>query len=362
MGAEARVSGSAVDAAAALNHGHAVAKAEVSAATGEAATAGARETRDAALVPRPDGEREAWLARRERGSRMGIRALVLVTRVLGRRGGQLLLRVIMFYFVLFAPAARRASRAWHERVRGESSFWTAYRHLLRFAEVALDRLFFVQGKLEAFEFDREGTHLMREQLETGRGAILLGAHFGSFEAMRAAANNFDLPINILAHNQNAQMIATFLDEVSGGRSKVRVIEIDPEDRTYILQVKERVEAGELVAVLGDRLGLNDRATVVDFFGAPARFPSGPYIMAAVLRCPIFMVFGSYEAPRRYKLRCELLAERVELPRKAREQGIREYAQRFAARLEHHAAAAPDNWFNFYDFWSMPEDGERAEQG
>jgi predicted LPLAT superfamily acyltransferase len=299
-------------------------------------------------------EHEAWLARRERGSRVGIRALLLVTKLLGRRGGRALLRVIIFYFTLFAPAARRASRQWYERVTGRSSFWTAYRHLLRFAQVAFDRVFFVRGDLRPFEFDRAGTELMRELVDSGRGAILLGAHFGSFEAMRAAARNSSLPINILAHNDNARMIAAFLDEVSGGQSKMRVIEIDPRERTYILEVKDRVDAGELVAVLGDRLGLNDRFTTVDFFGAPARFPTGPYMLAAALRCPVLMVFGTHEPPNRYLLRCERLAERVELPRGAREQALAGYVRQYAARLEHYGRAAPDNWFNFFDFWYDPE--------
>lgn len=311
-------------------------------------------TEGAQLPVKPDARAE-WLARRERGTRAGIRALLLVTKVLGRRGGRALLRVIMFYFTLFAPAARRASRQWHERVSGRSSFFTAYRHLLRFAEVALDRVFLVRGELQRFEFDHEGTELMRELVASGRGAILLGAHFGSFEAMRAAARGASLPINILAHNENARMIATFLDEVSGGQSKVRVIEIDPNERTYILEVKRRIDAGELVAVLGDRLGLNDRAATVEFFGAPARFPTGPYIMASVLRCPVLMVFGTYVPPRRYSLRCELLAERVELPRNAREQALNGYVEQFARRLEHYARAAPDNWFNFYDFWDNVRD-------
>jgi predicted LPLAT superfamily acyltransferase len=75
-------------------------------------------------------------------------------------------------------------------------------------------------------------------------------------------------------------------------------------------------------------------------------------MASVLRCPVFMVFCTFVTPRRYLLRCELLAERIELPRADRERAIEAYVAQFAARLEHHAGAAPDNWFNFYDFWKM----------
>jgi predicted LPLAT superfamily acyltransferase len=321
---------------------------------------GARVTEGLTQQPTTAAEREAWLARRERGSRVGIRALLAVTRLLGRRGGRALLRPIIFYFTLFAGEPRRASRAWFERVTGRSSFWTAYRHMLRFAEVAYDRVFFVRGQLDAFEFDRVGTSLMHERVGAGRGAILLGAHFGSFEALRAAGRSSELPINILAHNANARMIAAFLDEVSGGRSRVKVIEIDPDNRTYILEVQARIEAGELVAVLGDRLGLNDRFTTVEFFGAPARFPSGPYIMASVLRCPVLMVFGTFVPPNRYVLRCELLADRIELPRKDRDAAIRAYAQQFAARLEHYARNAPDNWFNFYDFWKMQADEQSPQ--
>jgi len=313
---------------------------------------------DSSPAPRSEtalAKREAWLVRRERGSRLGVRALLWVTRVIGRGGGRALLRVIMFYFTLFAPAARRASRQWYERVTGRSSFWTAYRHMLRFAEVAYDRVFLVRGEVERFEIEHEGHQLLRDAIASGRGAILLGAHFGSFEAMHAAAKDASLPVNILAHNDNARMIAAFLDEASGGRAKVRVIEIDPAARTYILEVQRCIARGELVAVLGDRLGLNDRSATVEFFGAPARFPTGPYIMASVLRCPVLMVFATYHAPRRYTLRCELLADRIELPRATRDQATTAYVERYAERLEHHARAAPDNWFNFFDFWSKPAD-------
>jgi len=329
-------------------------------AGGELAGAGGLGSLMSEREPEPDQALEQsakaeWLARRERGSRVGIRLVLLATRVLGRRGAHVLLRVIMFYFTLFAGSARRASQDWYRRVVGKASFWTAYRHMLRFAQVALDRVFFVQGKVELFEFDREGTQLLAALREQKRGAILLGAHFGSFEAMRAVARSSDYRINILAHNRNAQMIATFLDEVSGGQSKVRVIEINPDDRTYILEVQHRIAEGELVAVLGDRLGLNDRSTRVEFFGSLASFPTGPYIMAAALHCPVYMVFGWFEPPRRYVLRCELLAEEVRLPRAQRDAAIQGYVELYARRLEHYARAAPDNWFNFHDFWSGPSE-------
>jgi predicted LPLAT superfamily acyltransferase len=62
------------------------------------------------------------------------------------------------------------------------------------------------------------------------------------------------------------------------------------------------------------------------------------------------VFGLYTAPSRYDLYCEPFAERITLPRRGREQALLDVVQRYADRLEEHARRAPDNWFNFYDFW------------
>jgi predicted LPLAT superfamily acyltransferase len=53
------------------------------------------------------------------------------------------------------------------------------------------------------------------------------------------------------------------------------------------------------------------------------------------------------------LYCEPFEERIDLPRGAREEALRAYVTRYAGRLEHYCRLAPDNWFNFYDFWSPP---------
>jgi predicted LPLAT superfamily acyltransferase len=86
-------------------------------------------------------------------------------------------------------------------------------------------------------------------------------------------------------------------------------------------------------------------------GEPARFPAGPFIIASLLQCPVYLVFGLFHRPNRYDLYCEPFAERVQLPRKTRQQALTTYAQKFADRLEHYCRLGPYNWFNFYDFWS-----------
>jgi predicted LPLAT superfamily acyltransferase len=136
----------------------------------------------------------------------------------------------------------------------------------------------------------------------------------------------------------------------------RVIEISGLDS--MLRVKELVERGELVALLGDRADLNGKFAMADFLGAPARFPTGLYILAGMLRCPVFLTVGLYKSPNRYDFFCEPFLDIVDLPRKGRDEAIRRHVQRYASRLEEYCRRAPENWFNFYDFWSAPPTPEQ----
>jgi predicted LPLAT superfamily acyltransferase len=296
---------------------------------------------------------KAWLVEPERGSRMGMELLVLASK-LGRRPVHVLLWIGCWYFLLFAGGARRASMAYWQRVTGRSSWRISFRHFFRFAQVAFDRVYLLSGQLGFFEVGRTGSEHLVELVRRGRGALLLGAHFGSFEAMRAVAHKVDIKINILAHSGNAQRIAAMLDRVADREMALRVIEIRNDDPDYILEVKRRVDAGEFVALLGDRVGLNERSTLVPFLGGEARFPTGPYFLAHVLRCPVLFVYGTFEAPNRYHLHCEPFADEIQLTRGRRDEEAAEFCTRYAERLDALCRARPDNWFNFFDPWEEPE--------
>ncbi|MEL6187082.1 MAG: lipid A biosynthesis acyltransferase, partial [Myxococcota bacterium] len=84
----------------------------------------------------------------------------------------------------------------------------------------------------------------------------------------------------------------------------------------------------------------------------ARFPTGPFMLASILQCPIYLTFGIFREPNLYQLSCEPFAERLSLPRRGRDDALREHVQRYARALEAKARSAPDNWFNFYDFWEV----------
>lgn len=296
-------------------------------------------------------EARRWHEVAEKGSFLGIRIIVVVARLLGRGAAGLLLRALAVWYAVFHPAVRRASREYLSRLGRPARLGDVVHHVATFAQVSADRLFLLQGQLDRFVFQRRGEKILYELRDQGRGALLIMAHMGSFEVLRALSREKRLPVNVVGYFGNARRINAILRKIDP-QVDARLIEIRPGDPSFVFEVEEKVRHGEMVGTMGDRVGFDGKSVRVPFLGQEAAFPTGPYLLAAALRCPVFLGYGLYRAPNRYELYCEPFAERVILPRgPAREAALRELAARYAQRLEHYCREYPDNWFNFYDFWS-----------
>ena len=118
----------------------------------------------------------------------------------------------------------------------------------------------------------------------------------------------------------------------------------------MLQVKESLDAGELVAILCDRVVDKDKVVSCKFFGRDTTFPAGPVLLSSIVKAPVFLFFGLYRGGNRYEIHFEHFSDRITLDRETRAGGIHSWTQRYVDRLEHYCRVAPYNWFNFYEFW------------
>jgi predicted LPLAT superfamily acyltransferase len=294
----------------------------------------------------------------------GIRVLLALYSVFGRRAFRAALWPVVLWYALARPAARRASAEYLGRLRQASdgttpapTFAGTLRHFAAFAEALLDKLLVWGGRLEALRYELHGAAALREALAAGRGAVLVTAHIGNFELCQVLATRYTpVRINVLMHTANTARFNALLERQRLAE-RLCLIPVDGLGPATAALLAQRVDAGELVAIAGDRL-LADGAggsLATPFLGQPAAFPIGPYVLAAALGCPLIALFATRHGEM-YRISVEQLAERVILPRQGRPEALRALLERFVALLEAECRAAPLQWFNFYPFWAPPDAG------
>ncbi|HET9471633.1 MAG TPA: acyl-CoA synthetase, partial [Usitatibacter sp.] len=258
---------------------------------------------------------------------------------------RVLLRAITAYFFATAWAARRATRESLAHCIGRPpTLAEQFRLFFRFATTVHDRVFFLAGRFDLFELNVHGAELFDD-----RGAILMGAHLGSFEAIRACARG-ERRIAMAMFEDNARKVQSALAAVAPGmeRDIVALGRLDS-----MLRLTERLESGSLVGVLADRTLGEEPAIDLPFFGGIVAFPTGPMRMAAALRQRVFFMTGLHLGGNRYDIHFEPLADFSGLDgigRPERDARVKAAVARYAERLEHYGRLAPDNFFNFHRFW------------
>lgn len=303
-----------------------------------------------------------WSKMSERGSALGIRIVAGCFRILGERAARALLYPVVAYFLLTGPAARRASNDYFARLRafgGAAAMlpvpgWaSAFRHMMAFAESALHKFAAWVGQIDPASVAFPDRAELEKLIAGGKGALFIGAHLGNLEMTRALAAGERLAsVNAVVYAEHGR---GFFDALAGANPdfSVNLIHVTEVGPATSIALKEKVDRGELLVVVGDRTPPGERARTcqADFLGAPAPFAQGPFILASLLECPVYLFFCLKEADG-YRIHLEHFADRVVLPRAERDARLRELTQRYAHRLEAYCLKAPYQWFNFYDYWEQ----------
>jgi len=265
--------------------------------------------------PRHTDAQPEWMRRQERSNLAILRLMVWISLSFGRRVGRLVLHGIAVYFVLFAPAARRASRAYLHRVLGRYAGWRdGYRHVFSFASTIHDRIYLLNDRFNVFDIEVKGDQALLAAIEKQPGALLMGAHLGSFEVLRAMGRGKKgLRVAMLMYEQNARKLNATLAAINP-KAMQDIISLGHLES--MLEVRDKLDEGYLVGMLADR-SLSDDATL---------------------------------GGNRYQLHFEQLADFSNIERGGRDAAIKAAMQAYADSLARLCRLAPYNWFNFFDFW------------
>ncbi len=299
-----------------------------------------------------------WIRHRERGSIALLRSMSFLSLHLGRTLSRVPLFGIVIYFFLFAPTARRHSRRFLHLALGRTPrARDRFRQVLSFASTIHDRVYLINEQFKLFNITLDGESLLLSQADSGRGALLMGAHMGSFEVMHSLGRRRPgLKVAMAMYEENARKINTTLAALN----PQAVTDIVPLGRIdAMLNIAERLNRGAFVGVLADRTLGSEPVHAVTLLGERAYLPIGPMRAAAILRCPVFFMAGLYRGANNYHVVFERVADFSSTPAGTRELAVRSAIERYAAVLDRYCRSDPYNWFNFYDFWAARHGASHA---
>lgn len=306
-----------------------------------------------------------WATTTEAGVLRGMQFMIWADRVFGRTVFNFFLAFVMAYFFLRRGEARRASREYLQRVRRQypealgsaPQAWSSFRQFYGFGQSILDKYLAWAETPTDINMDPVEEKMLFDFAATGKGCLLIGSHFGNLEYSRGIAHRHPaLTINVLIYDQHAKNFAALLEQ-GDPESRMNLIQVTDIDFQLALSLREKVQQGEWVVIAGDRVPVGESGRVCEpvFFGEEARFPIGPYVLASLLQCQVFLLH-CFRLDSDYHLGIEYFADRIAPERNDRDAAYERSAQQFATALEKQVVRAPLQWFNFYDFW-----GSNAEE-
>lgn len=292
---------------------------------------------------------QVWSEQKERSNPLTLKLICWLALHTSRIFSRLLLYPITLYFLLTSPKVRRASANYLRRVYGRPvSILDIGRHIFHFAATILDRVYFLTDQIERFEIEIHGVDLLDEYVNQKQGCVLLGAHFGSFDALRSlGVNRANIRLKIMMYHDHNAMMMRVLDELN---PEVAAAVINLADDNALFKMKEALEQGEFVGMLADRSD-EEKSCHCVLLGGDVKMPTGPLSIATIVNVPVVMFFPLYLGKNRYAVYFEKLTAPLDLVKNERDEAVASLMQQYTDRLEYYIRKSPLNWFNFYDYWS-----------
>ncbi len=318
-------------------------------------------------IRRNDDYEHHWSRQTEKGTYWGLKTLFTIYKWFGRGFFTLFLHPVIFFFFIFSPEKRQASRKYLHLIYQQMGvqktirWYHLYKHFVTFGYSALDKLAaWLEKDISVKEFHGAQEYSELEQKE--QGAVFIGSHLGNLEYCRALAKSeTNKTINAVMFTEHAENFTRTLREVNPDFD-VNLEQVSSFGIDTAIRFREKISKGEILVIVGDRTSpfAHDRNIYTKFLGEPAAFPQGPFVLASLMECPVYLLFCIDEGDG-YKIYLEPFTDNAKLPRNQRESALKELIQNYALRLEYYCKKAPLQWFNFFDFWAKDKSSSQSTE-
>lgn len=287
---------------------------------------------------------------KSKGTTFGYSIFVAVIKKFGVRPAYVLLAVVAFYYFLFSfKTSKIIYNFYRQRLHysGFSSLLKLYKNYYRLGQTLIDKIAIMSGAAVNFTFNFDGEENLRNITALQKGGLLLSAHIGNWEIAGYLLKRLNTRINIVMFDGEHQKIKEYLKSVTG-ETTANIIVIK-NDLSHVFEINEALKNNELVCMHADRFVEGNKTIETNFLGSPAKFPLGPFLLAAKFKVPVAFVFAVKESAFHYHF---FSTEAKDYAAYEKEEAITQMLKGFANAMEEKVKTYPEQWFNYYDFWKQ----------
>ena len=274
------------------------------------------------------------------------RCLIRSLRFIDVRFLYLFSAIFVIPVCLVLNESRKTAYHYFRRILGYGrckAAWSVYVNHCLFGQVVIDKFAMYAGK--KFDVEVDGMHHFNELASCDEGFLHLSSHIGNYEIAGYTLVSERKTINAVVY---AHEKATVMENRNNMfvKTNIRMITLK-EDMSHLFEIDEAVCGGDIVSFPTDRFMGQAKCVECDFLGRPAKFPQGPFSVAAMRGLDVLAVNVMKTGAKKYQIYVTPLHYDKQQTRKEQ---IRQLSQAYVTELEKRVLQYPTQWYNFFDFW------------
>lgn len=274
------------------------------------------------------------------------RCLIRSLRFIDVRFLYLFSAIFVIPVCLVLNESRKTAYHYFRRILGYGrckAAWSVYVNHCLFGQVVIDKFAMYAGK--KFDVEVDGMQYFNELASRDEGFLHLSSHIGNYEIAGYTLVSERKTINAVVY---AHEKATVMENRNNMfvKTNIRMITLK-EDMSHLFEIDEAVCGGDIVSFPTDRFMGQAKCVECDFLGRPAKFPQGPFSVAAMRGLDVLAVNVMKTGAKKYQIYVTPLHYDKQQPRKEQ---IRQLSQAYVTELEKRVLQYPTQWYNFFDFW------------
>jgi predicted LPLAT superfamily acyltransferase len=290
---------------------------------------------------------QSWQGK-SKGHTLGYRIFIAILRFAGTGPAYFLLRFVSFYYFLFSWSSTKHIYYFFHKRMGFGwlrSLISVYKNYYVFGQTLIDKTVVMSGMKVPFTYEFEDEHYQEDIIKGGKGGILIGAHAGNYELAGYYFNRISVRVNIVMVDREREQIKEYLESIMQEKN-LNIITIR-DDFSHIYEISNALRNNELVALHGDRFVEGSKTMKGMLLGEEAKFPMGPFVLAATFKVPVSFVFCFKETATHYHMNTTPpkiydANKQVAIP-----QALADYTRELEKKIKRY----PEQWFNYYNFWA-----------